>query len=878
MKTLITLFLMLTSFAYAELPDSITAPKIDVRAVRLSESVTIDGNLTESIWQNNFGVSTFTQREPVEGGQPSQKTIVRVAYDDAALYVGARMYDTPDSITARLGRKDVFVSADRFNVYIDSYHDKRTGYYFSLNAAGTFYDGVLLNDDWDDDSWDGVWQGKVNKDNEGWTAELRIPYSQLRFQNAASHVWGINFSRDISRRNERDFVVFTPKNGSGFVSRFVDLVGIENITPPQQLEILPYITTKAEFLQHSAGDPFITGSKYTPRIGADIKYGLGSNLTLNATINPDFGQVEVDPAVVNLSDVESFFNEKRPFFIEGSSIFSFGNGGTNNNWSFNFPNANFLYSRRIGRSPQGSIPSADFAEIPSGTDILGATKVSGKLGDSWNVGTIQAVTGREYAELQTNNQRSRTEVEPLTYYGVARAQKEFNQGTQALGFMSTLAARSFSDDRLRDEINSSGLTFGVDGWTALDSEKTWVLAGYVAMSRVAGSQTRMMNLQQNSQHYFQRPDASHVRLDSAATSMVGYNGRFRLNKQKGNFYMNAAFGFIDPKFNVNDIGFLSRSDILNGHVVASYRWTEPKDFYRYIELGGSTFRSYDFGGNIVWNGYFHFGYIQFPNFWSVDWNFAYNPETFNNRRTRGGPLTINPPGYQIGIFTRTNQNSDVVFYPGWNTYQTDWERQWSAWVTIEWQPATNISLSVSPEFGHTFENSQYVGTYDDQLATETFGKRYVFAELSQNTVSAGIRLNWTFTPTLSLQMYIQPLISAGDYVNFKELARPKTYAFNRYGDGASTFDDVNFVADPDGGGPAPEIPLYNPNFNFKSIRGNAVLRWEYFSGSTVYFVWTQSRSDVENIGELQFQNSMSRLFDAKPDNIFLVKLSYWWSL
>jgi len=878
MKKIIILFFVLNVAAFAELPDSVLAPQLKVHAVRLTEQITLDGKLNESVWQNDNGVTKFTQREPVEGGQPSEKTVVHVAYDDAALYIGARMYDVPDSIVARLGRKDVFVSADRFNVYIDSYHDKLTGFYFSVNAAGTFYDGILFNDDWDDNSWDGVWEGKISRDNEGWTAEMRIPFSQLRFQNAAENVWGINFSRDISRRNERDFVVFTPKNGSGFVSRFVDLVGIEHISPPQQLEVLPYITTKAEYLQHAANDPFVSGSKYSPRIGGDLKYGISSNLTLNATINPDFGQVEVDPAVVNLSDVETFFDEKRPFFIEGSTIFNFGQGGTNNNWGFNFPNSNFLYSRRIGRAPEGSTPTADYAEIPSGTDILGATKITGKLGDSWNVGTIQALTQREYADLQTNGQRSRAEVEPLTYYGVARTQKEFNHGAQALGFMSTLAARSFSDDRLRDEINSSGMTFGLDGWTALDSEKTWVLAGYTAMSRVTGSREQMMNIQQNSRHYFQRPDADHVSLDTNATSLTGFNGRFKLNKQKGNFYMNAAFGFIDPKFEINDLGFLSRSDILNGHVVASYRWSEPKDFYRYIELGGATFRSYDYGGHIVWNGLFHFGYIEFPNFWAVDWNFAYNPETFNNRRTRGGPLTKNPPGFQIGIFPRTNQNESVVFNWGWFTYQSEWQRQYEPFVTVEWRPTSNFSLSFGPDFFHDFENSQYIGTYDDPLAASTFGRRYVFAELSQNTLSASIRVNWTFTPTLSLQMYVQPLISAGEYTNFKELARPSTYEFNRYGDGSSTFDGVNYVADPDGSGPAPSISVGNPNFCFGSIRGNAVLRWEYFPGSTVYFVWTQTRSDVEDIGEFQFNHSMSRLFDATPDNIFLIKLSYWWSL
>jgi hypothetical protein len=875
----LTVLLMCVSLVRAELPDSVISPGIEVRAVRLSDAVTIDGRLTEPVWQNELGVSKFTQREPVEGGQPTERTTVRVAYDDAAVYVGARMHDrTPDSIIARLGRRDVSTSSDRFNVYIDSYHDKRSGFYFSVNAAGTFYDGVMLNDDWDDDTWDGVWEGKVTTDDQGWTAELRIPFSQLRFRNEATNVWGINFSRTIARRNERDFVVFTPLNGSGFVSRFVDLVGIDNITPPRQLEVLPYITTKAEYLQHAPSDPFVTGSKYTPRIGGDLKFGLGSNLTLNATVNPDFGQVEVDPAVVNLSDVETFFQEKRPFFVEGSNIFEFGSGGTNNNWGFNFPNPTFLYTRRIGRAPQGSVPTADFSSTPSGTDILGATKLTGKIGDNWNIGTIQALTAREYAELETAGQRSQGEVEPMTYYGIERAQKEFDNGAHALGFISTAAVRKFDDDRLRDEISSNALTLGADGWTTLDSEKTWVLAGWAMASNVAGNPSRMLSLQQSSRHYFQRPDESHVSIDSSASSLTGYAARFRLNKQKGDFYMNAALGVIDPKFDVNDVGFLSRSDVINGHLVASYRWSQPKDFYRYIELGGSAFRSYDFAGNRIWDGLFHFGYIEFPNFYSIDWNFAYNPQTISNRRTRGGPLTLTPPGYQVNLSARTNQNSSVVFNAGMYTYQADYQRFNEVWGGVEWRPVSNLSVSFTPDFIHDFEKSQYVGTYGDPLATATFGKRYVFAELDQNTFSAGIRLNWTFSPQLSLQMYIQPLIAAGDYTNFKELAQSRSYDFNRYGDGASTFDPATYVADPDGSGPAPPIALYNPNFNLKSIRGNAVLRWEYFSGSTLYFVWTQTRSDFENIGEFQFSHSMSHLFDSTPDNIFLIKMSYWWSL
>ena len=862
---------------------SLSAPQ-SVQAVRTSVPITVDGVLSEEIWQRP-GVTDFVQRDPIEGATPSERTEVWIAYDDAALYVAARMYDSsPDSLVVRLSRRDAAWDSDMFAFFLDPYHDRRSGFFYALDAAGTFYDGILLNDDWDDDSWDGVWEGKVQIDREGWTAEMRIPFSQLRFQESENHVWGVNFRRDIARRNERNFVTFKPKNGSGFVSRFIDLVGIRDVHPTQRIEILPYITTRADYSGFDPANPFRNGSKYTPRVGADFKLGIGSNLTLDATVNPDFGQVEVDPAVVNLSDVETFFSEKRPFFNEGSSIFAFGQGGTNNNWGFNWSTMNMVYSRRIGRSPQGSLPDdIDYSDAPEGTRIIGAGKLTGKLG-SWNVGTIQAVTAREYADLQTGSQRSSTEVEPLTYYGIARAEKEFEQGRHAIGAISTFTSRQFKDDRLRDDINKDALSLGVDGWTTLDSSGTYVIAGWMAMSRVSGTTSRMLDLQQSSRHYFQRPDASHVSIDSNATSLTGYAARVRFNKQKGNFYTNAALGFIDPKFDVNDVGFVFRTDMINGHLVGSYRWSEPGSWYRYIELGGAGFRTYDFDKNITWQGLFHFGYIQFLNYFAIDWNFAYNPQTVNNRRTRGGPLTLNPPGYQISVAPQTDQNKPIVFRFNYYTYQSGYQRYWETFLNVDWRPATNISISAGPGFQHTIENSQWVDVFDDPLATATFGRRYVFGEMHQTTVSASFRINWTFTPKLSLQIYIQPLLSAGDFQNFKELARAKSYEFDVYGVNGSTLEErrdsegnvVSYVADPDGAGPAPPLGFDNPDFNFKSLRGNAVLRWEYLPGSALYVVWTQSRSDNEDIGEFQFSRSFRRLWQTRPDNIFMLKMTYWW--
>jgi len=869
----VLLFLPLPSVLSQSSRSSIT-----VRAIRSAEPLVVDGVLSESVWQQP-GLTELRQSRPDEGAEPSQRSEIWTAFDDDALYVAARLYDTsPDSIIQVLGRRDNDVTADWFAFYVDPYYDGRSGYFFALSAAGTMVDGTLYNDDWDDNSWDGVWEGKTSIDDKGWSVEMRIPFSQLRFHQKQQYRWGVNFRRSVGRRSERDFLVYTPRNESGFVSRFADLVGIENINPARQVEILPYINTRAEYTQHLPNDPFNSGSKFLPGLGADLKVGLGSNLTLDATVNPDFGQVEVDPAVVNLSDVETFYQEKRPFFIEGANIFNFGFGGANNYWGFNWGSPDLIYTRRIGRAPQGSLPANDFADSPLGTHILGAAKITGKVGDNWNIGTAHAVTKREFARIESEGRRASTEIEPLTYYGIGRTQKEYNNGRQALGVMATYTKRSFDDPRLRDEINSDALVAGVDGWTFLDSGKTYVVTGWTAFSRVQGNEARMISLQQSSRHYLQRPDASYARVDSNATSLTGFAGRYSINKQSGSIILNAAFGFIDPWFDSNDLGFLWRGDAINGHLVLGYKWVTPTEYYRSVQLRFATFGNFDFEWNKTWHGYFHNGSIEFPNFYNVFWGIAYNPVTVNNRRTRGGPLTLNLPGKEFFFGVNSDSRKTWVAEIFAQTYARSNEPSFSIETSLEWKPAPNLTVRVGPSFSKDRTDAQWIGAYDDPTASATYGQRYVFATLDQTSLSANIRVNWTFTPQLSLQMFVQPLISSGDYHDFKELLQPKSYNFRTYGEEGSTISAATFVADPDGPGPAPAIALENPDFNFKSLRGNAVLRWEYRPGSTLYLVWTQSRAESESLGEFQFNRSLDRLWSVKPDNIFMLKFTYWWSL
>lgn len=856
----------------------VTETQPPVQVVRRTDEIRLDGRLDEAQWREAPASTAFQQRDPVQGAAATERTEVRLLYDEDALYIGARLFDSaPDSIVARLGRRDVELEADRFGVFIDPYYDRRTGYYFGVNAAGTLYDGVLMNDDWDDDSWDGVWEGRAARDEEGWTVEMRIPYSQLRFYQQEQYTWGINFRRDIARKNEQDFLVYTPRNESGFVSRFPALHGIAGIRPRRQIEVTPFLTTRAEFTDSEAGDPFNDGSRYVPNAGADFKMALTSNLTLNATINPDFGQVEVDPAVVNLSDNETFFPEKRPFFIEGASVFNFGRGGSNNNWSFNWGNPNFFYTRRIGRSPQGRMPSHDYAAKAEAARILGAAKLTGQVAGSWNVGTVQALTGRTSVALETAEVRHDAEVEPMTYYGVFRAQRAFNDRRQSVGFMSTITARHFDAQRLRDEINSEAFTGGVDAWTFLDRDKTWVLTGWWGLSHLRGSQARITALQQNFSHRFQRPDFRYASLDTTATSLTGTSGRMMLNKQRGRFTVNTALGYISPGFDVNDLGFMWQTNVINAHVASTYRWTEPTQWYRRIFINLAAFRSYDFDGNVTWTGLWNGSFYMLPNYWTLWYNVAYNPETVNTNRTRGGPLTLNPPGLETRVEASTDDRKAWVFEVEASRYKRDESQSVSLELEVEWKPAANLSVEFGPEIAWNEEFAQYVQAVEDPLAAATFGRRYIFANLDQTSVSANIRLNWTFRPGLSLQLFAQPLITSGDFFNYKELARAKSYEFLTYGDGASTYDAQTHVADPDGSGPAAEIALRNPDFNFRALRGTAVLRWEYRPGSLLYLVWTQSRDDSENLGQFRFRDSVASLFEARPENIFMIKLTYWLS-
>ena len=877
------LSIFLISNSSAQEYDNRNHPSRSLQAFRLEEKIILDGRLTEKIWQRE-SVSEFTQRDPIEGNKPSQRTKVWVGYDDEALYVAAKLYDSaPDSIVSRLARRDESVSSDQFEFQVDPWLDHRTGFFFRVSVSGAVRDGILFNDDWDDDSWDGVWESATSIDYDGWNVELRIPFSQLRFPEKEVHTWGVNFIRKIWRSNERVEFVMIPKESAGKVSWFAHMNGINNIKQPKHVEFLPYAASRSEFIQPESGDPFNDGAELFNQIGFDVKYGLSSSLTLDATINPDFGQVEVDPAVVNLSDFETFFPEKRPFFIEGSNIFTFGSGGVKDNWSFNYGNPTSFYTRRIGRAPQGRpIQEYDYSSVPSGSTILGAGKISGKLTPEWSIGVVNALTAREYADLDRNGLRFREEVEPVTNYTVLRTQREFKEGRHGLGVIGTGVKRNLPAGNLEETLTNSAFMGGVDGWVTLDNDKMYVVNGWIGTSRINGSENVITNIQSSSPHYFQRPDVDHIRVDSTAISMTGMAGRLYLNKQKGNVILNSGFAMVSPGYEVNDLGFQWNADQINWHLTTGWKTSDPGKFFRSQFHAIATFRNWDYEGNKYGEGYFLFANFEFLNYWDLSFDLVYNPETLNKSHTRGGPFTKQPSQRFRSILLGTDGRKSLSYSIGFQ-YGTATRQYLSYNTGVTWKPNSTFKIDISPRYSWDTTEAFYVGEQEDPLATATYGIRYLFAETDNRSASIGTRINWTFSPKLSLQFYMQPLIFAIKYVDYKELAEPGEFKFNIYGqDNGSTVsqsdDGSVFTIDPDGEGAAEAFDIDNRDFNFKSFRGNAVLRWEYNPGSVFYLAWTQNRSDFESgNGLFDFGNDTNALFNTEPDNIVLAKISYWWN-
>lgn len=889
MKKLVLYLISLSAIlAYNEPFDPNDYRQREVRTVRINAPLKIDGVLEEALYDGPF-VSDFIQYEPFNGAKASQKTDMWIAYDDEAIYVGARMWDThPDSIVGRIGRRDAFLNADIFEVIIDSYHDKRTGFSFQINPSGSVRDEVYFNDTWTDDSWDGIWEGKSRIDNQGWTAEMRIPFSQLRFSKKEEYTWGILPTRYIQRSGEWDYFCYFPLNESGAMSRTADLTNIRNIDPPKRREFMPYIASGASNLPGLEDNPFFEGKDSNLGIGADMKFGIGANLTVDATINPDFGQVEVDPSSINLSDHETFYSEKRPFFLEGRNIFNFGNSGPTNNFNINFSQPRFFYSRRIGRAPQGWVDAPnDSLDQPSSTRILGAAKISGKVGDDWSVGGLSALTSREYAHFYNSIGDIQDEqVEPFTSYNLLRSLKEFDDGRYGLGFMSTFTHRFMDGIELFGDVDEShssadllsdqALGFGIDGWAFLGENRDWAFGGWGGVSQVSGSQSRIYDLQNSSTHYFQRPDADHVELDEDLTSMSGHAGRLKLNKENGKISFNTALGWVSPGFETNDLGLTWSTDVINKHISAGYRWIERGDYVRGARADLAWATNHNFEGVKTADVLFGMGNIRFVNFWSVNFSGGYSGEVLNPRALRGGPMVIEVPGTFFDAGINSDYRKDVSFFGSVNFgSEDDGGSNRGFYTNLHLKLGSRLNLSFGPNMDWSTDKTQFITSITDSANTQMYGKRYVFAQLDQTVAGAEIRLDYPISPQFTVQGYFQPFIAVGSYSEFKEYKNPESNDFLIYGEDGSSIDEETMLIDPTVGADGDEFEIWNPDFNYKALVGTLVLRWEFSPGSTMYFVWTHNGSNFENPGHFDLSRDLNDLLQSDADDVFALKLSYW---
>jgi len=862
-------------------------------AVKRSNAIVLDGRLNDAGWRDAAPITDFTQTDPLEGKPPTQRTEVRFLFDDDALYIGARMFDTNGAkgVTTRLVRRDATFDSDFFQIVLDGYHDHLSRAFFEVNPSGSQSDYIGIGTSCCDPSWDPIWEAATSIDSAGWTAEIRIPYSQLRFSRNEQQVWGMQVRRFIRRNNEEDDWAFWHKNEAGGPSRFGHLVGLRIPPTSHALELMPYASVKSSSIASLNGTPFDTKGSPQPNVGLDLRERVTSNLTLNATFNPDFGQVEVDPAVLNLSAFETFFPEKRPFFVENSQVFNFG--GFSCHFCSNVEGMSAFYSRRVGRAPTGAglaYSNYDFADVPEATTILGAGKLTGRTASGYTLGLLDAVTGKATARVQDiTGPRGKQTVEPLANYYVGRLKRDLRNGNLVVGGVVSGVMRSL-DTAFASRLADHAEMYGTDMY-ATTADKAYSLTANLALTNVSGDPAAIYARQQSSARYFQRPDRGagsdgflSNRLDPTATALRGLGAYARLAKETGNWWWELAGNTRTPGYETNDYSFMRTSDYVWTNANILRLWTKRSSWYQSMAAIIGAQQQSNYEGNRNGAQLHQFWEMQTHSFWNFNQFFIHRPSVLDDRALRGGPLVGTPRSDFVDLNISSDRRHAVVGELEANYYWDEWGgTNPGINVSATYRPAPNVGITFGPSWSRLNGNAQYLDAITDPTATTFYGTRYVFGGSTQTQVGLDTRVSWTFNPRMTLELYAQPFFASGHFFDFNEYVAPRHSRRSVYGRDQGTISTTKgasglvteYTIDPDGAGPAASFVLPNPDFTDRSLRGNAVFRWEYRPGSLLYVAWTQSRFIEDPFGDLRFAREREALFGTKPDNIFLIKASYW---
>lgn len=866
-------------FVYSNPGDSVITKKKYVTN-RMTGSITLDGIPNEAAWNAVEWGGDFIQWRPNEGKAPSQQTNFKILYDDKFLYIAYRCYDqAADSIVKRMGRRDEF-PGDWVEINIDSYHDLRSAFSFTLSVSGVRSDEFVSNEDQWDASWNPIWFAKTKIDAQGWTAEVKIPLSQLRYGNEPDKVWGFQITRRLFRKEEHSTWQFIPQSAGVWVSAFGELHGLKDIPLHRQVEIAPYVIVQADKYKKELGNPYAKGFDKRLAAGLDGKLAVTNDLILDFTVNPDFGQVEADPSEVRIDGFQNFFAERRPFFVESRNIFDYQLTGSEAGGDYD---ADLLfYSRRIGSSPHGypNVSNGEYVKFPQNTSILGAAKFSGKTKNGLSIGVLESITEREIATIDNGTDKRKEVVEPLTSYFVGRLQKDVKGGNTIIGGIITGVNRENGlNDLLHHQAYSGGFDF-LHYW----KNRTWYIRGNVVVSYVQGTKEAITNTQTAFEHLFQRADAPEVSVDSSRTSLSGLGGTIRFGKTGGKpgrhgqvFKFETGVTLRSPGLELNDIGFMLTANEINHFTWAGLHFQKPFSVFRNARLNYNHWSRWDYSGKFIYQAFNFNSHATFKNNWQSGTGLTWAVFGISNNALRGASAVRRLPGLGHNFYITTDYRKKV--YANLNTFNfwgfQNLMKNSEIELDLSFQPLNALRIVLSADYTYNWrKQDQFVSniTYNNAI-------RSIVGEVKQKTLRFTGRFSYNITPELTLQYYGQPFITRPRYDHFAFVAHPLAKKFDDrfiiFKSNQVSFINNEYRIDENSDGVV-DYSFSRPDFNFVQFRSNFIVRWEYRAGSEIYLVWSQGNTpdvagDLDSpITKSLFENA----FAEKARNIFLVKWTY----